>query len=78
MKTMSWSRYHCLSWSVLRAARQHRVAKRHSIRHRRDASSNAPAMAGLWGDDSSSLRSNRFRSVMRMFRTEARPGDTDN
>jgi hypothetical protein len=35
-------------------------------------------MAGLWGDDSSPLRPNHFRSVMRMFRTEARPGDTDN
>jgi hypothetical protein len=36
MKMMSWSRYHCLSWSPLRAARQHR-AMMHKIRRRHHA-----------------------------------------
>jgi hypothetical protein len=36
MKMMSWSRYHCLSWSLLNAARQqHRAARIRRIRRRR-------------------------------------------
>jgi hypothetical protein len=32
MKMMSWSRYHCLPWSLMHAARRHRVAKIHRTR----------------------------------------------
>jgi hypothetical protein len=35
MKMMTWSRYHCLSWSLLRAGRQRRTARIRKIRHRR-------------------------------------------
>jgi hypothetical protein len=36
MKMMSWSRYHNLSWSLLRARRRHRGMKRRGVvRHRR-------------------------------------------
>lgn len=37
MKMMSWSRYHCLSRSLMRAERQQRLARIHRIRHRRQA-----------------------------------------
>jgi hypothetical protein len=32
MKMMSWSRYHCLSRSLMRAERQQRLARIHRIR----------------------------------------------
>jgi hypothetical protein len=35
MKTMSWSRYHCLSWYFMRTARSHRAGKFHKVRRRR-------------------------------------------
>jgi hypothetical protein len=37
MNMMSWSRYHCLSWSFrrMRIARSHRAARFHKIRRRR-------------------------------------------
>jgi hypothetical protein len=37
MNMMSWSRYHCLSWSFkrMRTARSHRAGRFHKIRRRR-------------------------------------------
>jgi len=74
MKTMSWSRYHCLSFSLLRAARRQRAGKNHGGRRRRHA------FHGTWtAPRSPSAVSGPLKvlqSVMRMFGT-ARQGDTD-
>jgi hypothetical protein len=49
MKMMSWSRYHCLSRSLLHAARQqHRAARIRRIRHRRHGVIGARALYRLW------------------------------
>jgi hypothetical protein len=79
MKMMSWSRYHCLSWSFLQAARRHRAAKGHRIRRRRDVARDAePAQASLPGVSEPFLTkpfltkpflTKCFQFVMRMFRT---------
>ena len=75
MKTMSWSRYHCLSLSVLRAARQQRAGKNRGDRrrhHARHGTATAPLLPpGVSGP---------FRcvqSVMRIFWTGAWRSDTD-
>jgi hypothetical protein len=46
MKMMSWSRYHYLSWSLLRAARQHRAMK-HKIWRRNRAAMGVRALSRL-------------------------------
>jgi hypothetical protein len=46
MKMMSWSRYHCLSWSLLRAVRQHRAMMR-KIRRRHRAVMGVRALSRL-------------------------------
>jgi hypothetical protein len=74
MKMMSWSRYHCLSGSTLRAARRCRVAKsrkrrlqktklqkiwpRSHVRHPRPATSGAESALTRY-----------FQFVIRLFRT---------
>jgi hypothetical protein len=75
MKMMSWSRYHCLSRSIPRVARQRpamtgRKIRRHPSNHAGAAQSSSPAASGV-------LRRNCFQSLMRMFRTGVRPADTD-
>jgi hypothetical protein len=69
MKMMSWSRYHCLSWSLMRAAHTRRVRRIHKTRQRRHASDMSPvaAVAGA----------SRFQFLIRMFRTGAWSGYTD-
>lgn len=64
MKMMSWSRYHCLSRSWLRAARLHRAARLNKIRRRSQTSSaSRPVSAG------GGFRAGCFQFIMRMFRT---------
>jgi len=74
MKTMSWSRYHCLPFSLLRAARRQRAGKNHGGRRRHHA------FHGTWTAPRSPSGMSGplkvFQSVMRMFGT-ARQGDTD-
>jgi hypothetical protein len=48
MKMMTWSRYHCLSWSLLRAGRQRRTARIRKIRHRRRGILGVHASWRLW------------------------------
>src|ERR1700688_568821 len=76
MKMMSWSRYHCLSRSIPRAAHLRPAARRHKIR-RQHRGFNRAAARGAPLDVSGSFLRNCFESVMRMFRTWMRPGDTD-
>jgi hypothetical protein len=79
MKMMSWSRYHCLSGSLLRAERRYRAAKLdktglrksrlhkawlHKIRHRSHAPHPRPPVAGADG-----ARAGYFQFVIRLFRT---------
>jgi hypothetical protein len=72
MKTMSWSRYHCLSFSLLRAARRPRAGKNHGGRRRHHAFHGTPrSPSGVSG----SLK--LFQSMMRIFRTGAWRSDTD-
>jgi hypothetical protein len=75
MKMMSWSRYHCLSWSLMHAARRRRAAKIHRRRRRNHAfigGGSAPRSApGLMGP------AECFQFVIRMFRTKAQSGSTD-
>jgi len=47
MKMMSWSRYHNLPWSLLRAKRQYRAVKIHKIRHRRHGLMGTRALSRL-------------------------------
>ena len=77
MKMMSWSRYHGLSWSFPRAARQRPAAMGRKIRRRYHASGNAGAAPGSSPDVAGLFGRNPFQSVMRMFRTRVRPADTD-
>ena len=59
MKMMSWSRYHCLSWSLLHAARQqHRAARIRRIRHRRLGVTAKRARRRWWWGVSRSIVSN--------------------
>jgi hypothetical protein len=48
MKMMTWSRYHCLSWSLLRAGRQRRTARIRKIRHRHHGIIGVHAYWRLW------------------------------
>jgi hypothetical protein len=76
MKTMSWSRYHCLSWSFIRA-RQHRAATGRRIRRRNDMRHGAQAVPRLMPVAFGRLQDMGFQLVLRMFRTEARSANTD-
>jgi hypothetical protein len=64
MKMMSWSRYHCLSASLLRAERRYRAAKSRKMRHRSHAPHPRPSTFGADGAQTS-----YFQFVIRMFRT---------
>jgi len=79
MKMMSWSRYHCLSASLLRAERRCRAAKSRKMRlhktllhktwlhktlHRSHAPHPRPSASGADGG-----RTSYFQFVIRMFRT---------
>jgi hypothetical protein len=87
MKTMSWSRYHALSWSFSRirphlhgrgAKRARRTAKAAAI-----AASAAPAVRPGAADPGRQDRADFgflarvSRALSRIFRTKALPGDTD-
>jgi hypothetical protein len=74
MKTMSWSRYHCLSFSLLRAARRQRAGKNHGSRRRHHAPQGAGIAPRLPPGVSGPLKA--FQSAMRSFRA-AWQGDTD-
>jgi hypothetical protein len=69
MKMMSWSRYHCLSASLLRAERRYRAARLHKIwlhktrQRRRAPHPRQPAIAA------EGARTSYFRFVIRLFRT---------
>jgi hypothetical protein len=69
MKMMSWSRYHCLSGSTLRAERRYRAVKSHKARlqkiwQRRHVARPRPATSGADGAPTS-----YFEFVFRLFRT---------
>jgi len=74
MKMMSWSRYHCLSGSLLRAARRYRVAKSHKRRLQKTRLQKIwsrgyvrrprPAISGTDG-----VLTRYFQFVIRLFRT---------
>ena len=90
MKTMSWSRYHALSWSFSRirphlhgrgAKRARRIAKAAAI-----AASTAPvarairpgaADPGRRGRGEFGFLATVSRALSRIFRTKALPGETD-
>jgi hypothetical protein len=75
MKMMSWSRYHCLSWALLHAARQQRRAARiRRIRHRHLGVTGERARWRWWSGVSRPIC---FQFVIRMLRTETRSGGTD-
>jgi len=65
MKMMSWSRYHCLSGSLLRKprkfSRRYRAAKSHKSRQRSHVSHPRPPAVGA--------QIGYFQFVIRMFRT---------
>jgi hypothetical protein len=65
MKIMSWSRYHCLSNSLLRAERRYRAAKMLKTRRRsRAPQRRAPEASGTgWAPN------RYFQFVIRLFRT---------
>jgi hypothetical protein len=58
MKMMTWSRYHCLSWSLLRAGRQRRTARIRKIRHRHHGIIGVHAFWRLWPSVSRRIVSN--------------------
>jgi hypothetical protein len=74
MKMMSWSRYHCLSGSLLRAERRCRVVKSHKtwlrkirlhkIRRRSQTPHPRPSTSGADG-----ALASYFEFVFRLFRT---------
>jgi hypothetical protein len=69
MKMMSWSRYHCLSGSLLRAERRYRAARSHKTwlhnsRQRSDIPHPRPPAFGAGG-----AQAGYFQFVIRMFRT---------
>jgi hypothetical protein len=87
MKTMSWSRYHALSWARIgphlhgrRAKRARRMAKAAAI-----AASSAPATSvrsgaadpGCEGRADFGFLAGVSRALSRIFRTKALPGETD-
>jgi len=90
MKTMSWSRYHALSWSFARirsdlhgrgAKRARRTARAAAI-----AVSTAPAVSEIRHGTGEPERlagaefgflANVSRPINRIFRTRALPGETD-
>jgi hypothetical protein len=74
MKTMSWSRYHCLSLGLLRVARRQRAGKNHGGRRRHHALQSAGIAPRLPPGVSGPLKV--FQSAMRLFRAAWR-GDTD-
>ena len=87
MKMMSWSRYHALSWLVVRVRVHpcHRGVKR--MRHRAKAvvmvAPKAPA--GRIGQGDAKRRGSApgrrlaraLRSIIKIFRTRVLPGETD-
>jgi hypothetical protein len=64
MKMMSWSRYHCLSSSLLRAQRRTRAAKSRKIRQHRQLSHPQPSVFAAVN-----VLTRYFRFVIRLFRT---------
>jgi hypothetical protein len=90
MKTMSWSRYHALSWSFSRirphlhgrgAKRARRMAKAAAV-----AAATAPAAPAVRPGATDPGRRGRgdfgflagvSRALSRIFRTKALPGETD-
>jgi hypothetical protein len=70
MKMMSWSRYHCLSWSFMRVAHPHRALKIRAARVCRNVPRSKCSQAGR-------LKAKWLRFVVRMFRTKAQSGYTD-
>jgi hypothetical protein len=64
MKMMSWSRYHCLSGSLLRAERRYRAARYRKIRQRSHIPHPRPPAFGAGG-----AQAGYFQFVIRMFRT---------
>jgi hypothetical protein len=62
MKMMSWSRYHCLSKSLLRAERRYRAAKMLKTRQRSRAP-RPPSRGAGW------TPSRCFQFVIRLLRT---------
>jgi hypothetical protein len=76
MKMMSWSRYHCLSWSFVRAEHRHRGGRIHQTPHRSRGVIDLPRatsesfLARLF-------RAGCFQSVIKTVRTKARPRDTE-
>ena len=87
MKMMSWSRYHALSWLVVRVRihPHHRGVKR--VRHPAKAvvmvASKAPAGGISQGDAKRRGRApgrrlaRALRSIIKIFRTRVLPGETD-
>jgi hypothetical protein len=64
MKMMSWSRYHCLSKSLLRAERRYHAAKMLKTRQRSRAPHPRPLAPGArWAP------TRYFQFVIRLFRT---------
>jgi hypothetical protein len=68
MKMMSWSRYHCLSGSLLRKprkfSRRYRAARYHKSRQRSHVPHPRPPAFGAGG-----AQAGYFQFVIRMFRT---------
>jgi hypothetical protein len=77
MKTMSWSRYHCLSWSFMHAAHRHRAAGIYRATREPDGTIGARPAEVI--AERIKVRSFRdlFRLVTRPLRTKSRPGVTD-
>jgi hypothetical protein len=75
MKMMSWSRYRGLSWSSVHAARCHHGVKIHKTRRRNRAFIDAAAAPRSAPDFCRAVQC--FQFLIRMFRTRARPTDTD-
>jgi hypothetical protein len=67
MKMMSWSRYHCLSASLLRAERRYRAAKSHKTRLQRTSQRRHVAHPPASGADGAPT--SYFEFVFRLFRT---------
>jgi hypothetical protein len=63
MKMMSWSRYHCLSKSLMPAERRYRSAMMLKTRQRSRTLPRPPAPGAGWAP------TRYFQFVMRLFRT---------
>jgi hypothetical protein len=86
MKMMSWSRYHALSWSVVRVRTHPRHGGVKRLRHPAkavvmvaEARANRPgkSTAALRESPGRRSRARILRSIIKIFRTRVLPGKTD-